>query len=137
MAGRRKAELLAARLLSPSVRSLVFRTVDGSAVGHVSGQYLDLIVPTPGGLAYKRSYSIASAPDAEHPDRFEIAVTRVEGGPTSGALHALPVGAVVELEGPTGSFVRRPPERQHPALFVATGTGLAPIRAILAEENRE
>ena len=35
------------------------------------------------------------------------------------------------------SFVRRSPERQHPALFVATGTGLAPIRAILAEEARE
>jgi ferredoxin-NADP reductase len=136
MAGRRKAELLAARLLSPSVRSLVFRTVDGSAVGHVSGQYLDLIVPTPGGLAYKRSYSIASAPDAEHPDRFEIAVTRVEGGPTSGALHALAPGAVVELEGPTGVFVRRPHEAAHPALFVATGTGLAPLRAMLTEETR-
>jgi ferredoxin-NADP reductase len=137
MARRRKAEVLEARPLSPSVRSLTFRVVDGSAVGHVAGQYVDLIVPTARGLPYKRSYSVASAPDAAHPDRFEIAVTRVEGGPTSQALHALPVGAVVELEGPTGSFVRRPPERQHPALFVATGTGLAPIRAILAEENRE
>jgi ferredoxin-NADP reductase len=136
MARRRKAELLGARLLSPSVRSLVLRVLDGSALGHAPGQYVDLIVPTPGGIAYKRSYSIASAPDAEHPDRFEIAVTRVEGGPTSGALHALAPGALVELEGPTGVFVRRPQEAAHPALFVATGTGLAPLRAMLTEETR-
>jgi ferredoxin-NADP reductase len=136
MARRRKAELLAGRLLSPSVRSLDFRTADGSAVGHVAGQYLDLIVPTPGGLPYKRSYSIASAPDTARADRFEIAVTRVEGGPTSEALHALPAGSVVEIEGPSGAFVRRPPEKEHPALFVATGTGLAPIRAMLTEETR-
>jgi ferredoxin-NADP reductase len=119
------------------VRSLTFRTLDGSALGHVAGQFVDLIVPTARGLAYKRSYSVASAPDPDHPDRFEIAVTRVEGGPTSQALHELPLGAVVELEGPTGTFVRRAPDRQHPALFVATGTGLAPIRAILSEEMRE
>jgi ferredoxin-NADP reductase len=119
------------------VRSLTFRVLDGSAVGHVAGQYVDLIVPTARGLPYKRSYSVASAPDSAHPDRFEIAVTRVEGGPTSEALHALPIGGVVELEGPSGTFVRRQPEREYPALFVATGTGLAPIRAMLAEETRE
>jgi ferredoxin-NADP reductase len=136
MARRRKAELIAARMLSPSVRSLDFRVSDGSAVGHVAGQYLDLIVPTPRGLPYKRSYSIASAPDASHPDRFEVAVTRVEGGPTSEALHALAPGSAVEIEGPSGTFVRRAGEREHPALLVATGTGLAPIRAMLTEETR-
>jgi ferredoxin-NADP reductase len=113
-----------------------FRTSDGSAVAHVAGQYVDLIVPTARGLPYKRSYSIASAPDAARPSRFEIAVTRVEGGPTSQALHAMAPGAVVELEGPTGAFVRRAADRQHPALFVAAGTGLAPLRAMLAEEVR-
>jgi CDP-4-dehydro-6-deoxyglucose reductase len=136
MTRRRKAEVLDARRLSPSVRSLTFATRDGSAVGHVAGQFVDLIVPTARGLPYKRSYSVASAPDPAHPDRFEIAVTRVEGGPTSQALHELPPGGVVELEGPSGTFVRRPSDRPHPALFVATGTGLAPIRAMLAEETR-
>jgi ferredoxin-NADP reductase len=136
MARRRKAELVQARMLSPSVRSLVLRTADGSPVGHAAGQYLDVIVPTARGLPFKRSYSIASAPDAGHADRFEIAVTRVQGGPTSEALHALEQGSVVEVEGPEGQFVRRPAERASPALFVATGTGLAPIRAMLAEEVR-
>ena len=136
MAKRRKAELVDARGLSPSVRSLLFRTADGSAIGHAAGQYVDIIVPTAGGLRYKRSYSIASAPDRAHPSLFEVAVTRVEGGPTSEALHALSLGAVVEIEGPEGSFVRRH-DGQHdaPTLFVAAGTGLAPLRAMLAEDN--
>jgi ferredoxin-NADP reductase len=107
---------------------------DGARVGHVPGQHVDLIVPTPRGLAFRRSYSVASAPDPAHPERFEVAVTRVEGGPTSTALHALAPGAVVEVEGPRGRFVRSPEDRLHPGLFVATGTGLAPIRAMLAEE---
>ena len=103
-------------------------------VGHVAGQYLDLVVPTARGLAFRRSYSVASAPDPARPDVFEVAVTRVEGGPTSEALHALAEGGVVEVEGPRGGFVRTADDRAHPALFVATGTGLAPIRAMLTEE---
>jgi ferredoxin-NADP reductase len=134
MARRRQAELIETVDLSPSVRSLSFRLRDGAPVGHVAGQHLDLIVPTPGGLAFRRAYSIASAPDAHRPEAFEIAVTRVEGGPTSSALHGLAPGAVVEVEGPKGTFVRSDDDRRHPALFVATGTGLAPIRAMLAEE---
>lgn len=121
-------------MLSPSVRSLVFHTADGSPVGHAAGQYLDLIVPTARGLPFKRSYSIASAPDPARPERFEVAVTRVEGGPTSEALHALEPGGAVEIEGPFGAFVRRSAERAHAALYVATGTGLAPLRAMLAED---
>ena len=136
MARRRKAELKAASMLSPSVRGLVFGTVDASPVGHVAGQHLDLVVPVPRSVPQRRAYSIASAPGAAKPDTFEIAVTRVAGGPTSEALHALPVGSRVEIEGPEGTFVRRHVDRSVPALFVATGTGLAPIRAMLWEETR-
>jgi ferredoxin-NADP reductase len=133
---RRQAELIDTRMLSPSVRSLVFRTRDGSAVGHLAGQYLDLFVPTAKGLPFRRPYSIASPPDPQRPDLFEIAVTRVDGGPTSDALHALPVGGVVEMDGPEGTFVRRVDDRAFPGLFVATGTGLAPLRAMLADDLR-
>lgn len=123
-------------MLSPSVRSLRLRMADGTAVGHAAGQYADLIVPTTRGLPFRRAYSIASAPDAASPDVFEIAVTRVEGGPTSEALHGLAPGEVVEVENVQGTFVRTDEERSRPALFVAAGTGLAPIRAMLTEEVR-
>jgi CDP-4-dehydro-6-deoxyglucose reductase len=134
MARRRNAELVGARPLSPSVRGLTFRTGDGAPLGHLAGQYIDLIVPTPRGLPFKRSYSIASAPDPAHPALFELAVTRIAGGPTSEALHALVPGDRVEMETPRGTFVRSAEARLAPALFVATGTGLAPIRAMLSEE---
>jgi ferredoxin-NADP reductase len=134
MAKRRKAQLIDARMLSGSVRSLTFRTSDGSAVGHLAGQYFDILVPTGRGLPFKRAYSIASPPAPGDPARFDIAVTRVEGGPTSEALHALLPGQTVEIDGPQGAFVRRATERARPALFVATGTGLAPLRAMLSED---
>ncbi len=121
-------------MLSASVRSLVLRMTDGEPISFVPGQYVDRLVPTRSGLAYKRPYSIASPPDpGTRPGRVEVAVTRVAGGSTSEALHELPLGSRIELEGPAGVFVRRDASGD-PLLFVATGTGLAPIRAMLAGE---
>jgi ferredoxin-NADP reductase len=123
-------------MLSPSVRTLLFRMADRASVGHTAGQYADLVVPTPRGIPFRRSYSIASAPDAARPDVFEVAVTRVEDGPTSEALHVLELGGMVEVEAVRGTFVRTDDDREHPALFVSTGTGLAPFRAMLTEDVR-
>jgi CDP-4-dehydro-6-deoxyglucose reductase len=131
---RRSAEIESATMLSASVRSLVLRMTDGDPISFMAGQYVDLLVPTRTGLSYKRPYSVASPPDpSARPGRIEIAVTRVAGGPTSEALHELLVGSRIEVEGPAGVFVRRDAPGD-PLLFVATGTGLAPIRSMLADE---
>jgi ferredoxin-NADP reductase len=115
------------------VRELSLRSVDGEPIGHVAGQWLDFQVPTESGVV-QRAYSIASAPDSAAPDRLQIAVTRVEGGGgASQRLHALCAGAQIEVDGPHGFFTRER-ERDEPALFVATGTGLCPLRAMLQEE---
>jgi CDP-4-dehydro-6-deoxyglucose reductase, E3 len=111
-----------------------FRMAGAVPVGHAAGQYVDLVVPTARGIPFRRSYSIASAPDPAQPDTFEVAVTRVDGGLTSEALHALPLGGAVEVGEPRGTFTRTGEDRDHPALFVAAGTGLAPIRAMLSED---
>jgi CDP-4-dehydro-6-deoxyglucose reductase len=121
-------------MLSPSVRSLVFEVMGSAAFEHEPGHYVDLFVPPPRGLVMRRSYSIASAPAPERPTRVELAVTRVEGGVTSSALHAIPPGTVLEADGPRGSFLRWPSMRDDPTLFVAAGTGLAPLRAMLQAE---
>jgi CDP-4-dehydro-6-deoxyglucose reductase len=118
-------------MLSPSVRSLVFETKRGEAFDFEPGHVMDLMVPVPRGIAMKRPYSIASARGFAGPSQLEFAVTRVENGPTSTALHALELHAVVDAEGPRGSFLRWPAERDLPTLFVATGSGLAPLRAML------
>lgn len=128
---RRTVEVVEAETLSPSVRSLTF-CVLGSDCAYTAGQWVNLYVPTPQG-PIMRAYSIASAPDRRQRDRFEIAVTYVAGGPVSTALHALAVGARMEMDGPWGFFTRED-GRGQPAVFVGTGTGLSPLRAMLQEE---
>lgn len=129
----RTVEITRTRMLSPTVRELTLRCVDGRPVGHVPGQWLDFDVPVDSGVL-RRAYSIASAPSTELPDAFEIAITRVQGGGgASERLHALPPGARLQADGPHGFFTRER-ERDEPTLFVATGTGLCPLRAMLQEE---
>ncbi len=119
-------------MLSPSVRGLTFEAT-GDAPRYAAGQSMNLHVRTAGGLVMRRPYSVASAPDGCN--RLDFAVTRVEGGPTSTALHTLSAGAIVEADGPNhGWLARRESERDAPALLIATGSGLAPFRALLQEE---
>jgi ferredoxin-NADP reductase len=128
---RRPVELIRARELSPSVRSLVFRLADGAPFAFEPGQYVDLYAKVASGFVFKRPYSIASAPGAS--PEIELAVTRVEGGPMSTALHAMAEGTRAEIDGPTGVFRVRG-AREEAALFVATGSGLAPLRSMLAAD---
>lgn len=121
------ARLVAARKLSPGVRELVFERADGAPFRYEAGQWVNLVLPLPEG-EIKRAYSIASAPTGS--PRFEIAVTRVTGGPGSEHLHRLEEGALVHAIGPHGLFTRDPADAT-PTLFVATGTGVTPLRSML------
>jgi CDP-4-dehydro-6-deoxyglucose reductase, E3 len=135
MIARRTAELLSVQQLSSTVKAFAFRCADGQPLAYMAGQWLNFDVPTGQGVL-RRAYSIASAPDPEHPERFEIAVTRVEdGGVASRALHALSPGAQLAIDGPHGFFTREQ-ERAQPALLVGTGTGVCPLRAMIADELR-
>ncbi|HEX7479863.1 MAG TPA: FAD-dependent oxidoreductase [Polyangiales bacterium] len=131
----RKVVLQQAATLSPTVRGLSLACVDGAPLGHEPGQWVNLHVPV-AGQTQKRAYSVASAPDRAHPERFDIAVTRVEGGSVSHALHALPAGAVLQIDGPHGFFTRES-TRGQPVLFVGTGTGVCPLRAMIEAELQD
>lgn len=120
-------DLVSQRDLSPSVRELVFERADGKPMEHAPGQWLNLFVPV-GDATEKRAYSIGSAPNGSA--RFELAVTRVVGGPVSEALHALEAGARLRAMGPSGMFTRAADDPA-PAIFVATGTGITPLRAMM------
>jgi NAD(P)H-flavin reductase len=128
---RHRLRLVAARMLSPSVRGLTFDPI-GDPLRYRAGQSLNLFVPTDSGLVMRRPYSVASAPYPVGNKTVDFAVTRVASGPTPTALHGLAPGATVEADGPNhGWLSRREGEEQMPALFVATGSGLAPFRALL------
>jgi ferredoxin-NADP reductase len=135
MQSHRTVELLATGVLSPTVRVLRFRMLDGAPLAFVAGQWLNFDIETPQGVI-RRAYSIATAPGLDHPECFEIAVTRVDaGGSASLALHALLPGARIQVDGPHGFFTRED-TRARPALFVGTGTGVCPLRAMIQDELR-
>lgn len=121
------ARLVEARALSPSVRQLVLERVGGAPIAFEPGQWFNVFVPAEG-EELKRSYSIASPPDGG--PRVELAVTRVPNGPVSEALHALELGQELRVAGPYGLFTRAAGDPL-PALFVGTGTGVAPLRSML------
>jgi len=107
------------------VRQFVFEAVDIEQFAFTPGQFVSL-VHTFEGREITRAYSIASAPDGK---RFELCLNRVKEGVMSPWLFEMHPGDEVTLSAPLGYFVLRNPGRD--ALFVATGTGIAPIRSIL------
>jgi CDP-4-dehydro-6-deoxyglucose reductase, E3 len=125
----RKVVVLQNQLLSPSVIGLRLACVDQEPLAFSPGQWLNLHVAA-GGALEKRAYSIASAPDAAEPAGFELAVTLVEDGKVSGALHRVKPGDTLDIDGPYGFFTRED-HLQDDALLVATGTGVAPMRSFL------
>jgi CDP-4-dehydro-6-deoxyglucose reductase len=126
-----EARLRSARTLTPSVRELTFERTDGRPMEFEPGQWVNALLPLardPVRPIVKRSYSISSPPDDSV--QFEVAVTRVQGGPGSTWLHALEPGTVLPFTGPQGFFTR-PVSNASPSLMVATGTGVTPIRSMI------
>ncbi len=126
-AGPFEARLVSSRGLSPGVRELVFERTDDEPLDFLPGQWVNLIVAHEGEQV-KRAYSIASAPNGT--SRFELAVTKVEGGKASRALHHVNIGDVLRAIGPSGLFTRRAMDPSA-ALFVGTGTGVTPLRSMI------
>jgi CDP-4-dehydro-6-deoxyglucose reductase, E3 len=125
----RQVVVLRNELLSPSVIGLQLACEDRQPLGFIPGQWVNLQV-APGDQAGKRAYSIASAPDAGAPERFELAVTLVEDGQVSRVLHRLKPGDTLYMDGPYGFFTREDHAAED-ALLVGTGTGVAPLRSML------
>lgn len=85
-----------------------------------------------------RHYSLADAPAYARANRsLELLVKDAPEGSAQPYLQALERGTLIDVEGPIGSFVyprRRP---QQDSLFVAGGTGIAPVRAMIRHALRQ
>lgn len=83
-----------------------------------------------------RYYSPANAP---RPDRtMELHVQLVPGGQVSTAIaRATAVGDTVKVAAPVGERLTLPPDSRRDMVMVAGGTGLAPLRAVIEQLDRE
>lgn len=111
--------------LSGHVVRVTLRLPPSQPFVYLPGQYIDLIGP--GGV--RRSYSVANAPAGEK--LIELHIRRVENGVMSRYwFDGAKVNDLVHLHGPLGTFFLRN-EASRDVVFLATGTGIAPIKALL------
>ncbi|MBI1791275.1 MAG: FAD-dependent oxidoreductase [Acidobacteria bacterium] len=122
-----RARLLEWRELAPETRHFVFEALDVESLAFVPGQFVSFTAPITGKLI-TRAYSLAAPPQGR---KLELCLNRVQEGRFSPYLFDLQPGAEVDMTGPYGTFVPRQPVSD--SVLVATGTGIAPFRAILPD----
>jgi benzoate/toluate 1,2-dioxygenase reductase subunit len=124
---RRKLEASVAHLEwpAPSVARLSLTLERDRHFQFRAGQYVRIKVP---GLDEWRSYSMSSTP--RDLPRIEFLIRIIPAGAMSEYLRvAARAGDRIEIEGPLGAFILHPARGLH--VFVAGGTGLAPILAMI------
>jgi CDP-4-dehydro-6-deoxyglucose reductase, E3 len=121
------ARIVSLDLVAPDIVKLVLKTPPTSPLRFVAGQYVDIIAE--GGV--RRSYSLANAPRSD--GLLEFIIKRYEGGVLSAYwFERAKPNDLLRLEGPFGTFFLRD-QRPGNILFLATGTGIAPVKALLEE----
>jgi CDP-4-dehydro-6-deoxyglucose reductase, E3 len=92
---------------------------------YLAGQYIDILLKD----GKRRSFSIANAPHLDQ--NVELHIRHVPDGQfTSFVFNEMRDRAILRFEGPLGSFFLRE-DSDKPIIFVAGGTGFAPIKAVL------
>ncbi|MBZ8140440.1 NAD(P)H-flavin reductase [Rubrivivax gelatinosus] len=111
--------------LAPDVLRVVLRLPPNGSFSFLPGQYVDVIGP--GGV--RRSYSMASAPAPDN--RIELHVREVPDGVLSRYwFQQAKENDLLRLNGPRGTFVLQDAAGLD-LVFLATGTGIAPVKAML------
>jgi ferredoxin-NADP reductase len=102
--------------------------LDGAKFTYRAGQAALLGIPS---QSERLPYSIASAPEESEQHGYLEFLLKLESGSWGTHLAGLRRGSEIEVEGPMGTFVfpRQPDEREF--LFVAGGTGIAPLRSMI------
>lgn len=113
------------QFLSGDVIEVTLRTPPGSRLEYLPGQYVDMI----GKDGLRRSYSIANAP--RNDGKITLQIRKVPNGVMSHYwFNEAQPNDLLRMEGPLGTFCLRRKQASH-LVLLATGTGIAPIKAIL------
>jgi NAD(P)H-flavin reductase len=106
-------------------------TVDlrGRALDFVAGQ---AVMVGAHGQPERRPYSIACSPErVADTQQLELLVALEENGELGASLAPAEEGMLLDVEGPMGTFTFPEPPTSEWILFVAGGTGIAPLRAMI------
>lgn len=125
------ATVVATYPLTPRVRQILLR-VDDYTFSHHPGQHVSVRHHPQGESPIYRPYSPVTGPGTE---TVVIAVKRYDEGTLSVWLHERAVGDSVTLTPPSGNLRVRDFDRD--VLFLATGTGLTPMLAMLDQYSDE
>lgn len=123
------AKVIAVRQLTHDVRQIDLQLIEPAEISFKAGQFVSFDVPDARtGRTVTRPYSIASPPSSTR--MISLLLNLVPHGPGSTYLFGLREGDQTTFAGPAGNFyLRDDPGRE--LLFVATGTGIAPLRSML------
>ncbi|MBK9325752.1 MAG: CDP-6-deoxy-delta-3,4-glucoseen reductase [Hydrogenophilales bacterium] len=111
--------------LAEDVMALWLKLPSNERLQFLPGQYIDFLLKD----GKRRSFSLANSPEEDA--LLELHIRHVPGGQfTDHVFGAMKVKDIMRISGPYGSFFLR--ESDKPAIFVAGGTGFAPIKSILA-----
>ncbi|MEW8013674.1 MAG: CDP-6-deoxy-delta-3,4-glucoseen reductase [Candidatus Sedimenticola endophacoides] len=111
--------------LAHDVMRVYLKLPENQRLQFLAGQYIDFLLPD----GRRRAFSIANAP---HDDgRIELHIRRVPGGEfTDYVFEQMKPGAIERIHAPLGGFYLREASPR-PLLFMAGGTGFAPLKGII------
>jgi CDP-4-dehydro-6-deoxyglucose reductase len=114
--------------VTDSILKVNLRLPPGQNLDFIEGQYVDIFKGS-----VKRSYSIASSTSNQN---LEFFIKNYEGGTMSNYwFNELAINDLLRIEGAKGTFFLRDNIDKESLIFVATGTGIAPIKSIVESES--
>ncbi len=117
--------------LADDVMLLNLKLPETERMQFLAGQYIDIILED----GRRRSFSIANPP---HDDAFlELHVRLIDEGEFTGhVFNEMQEKDILRIEGPYGQFFLRE-DSARPKIFVAGGTGFAPVKSIIEHAIQE
>jgi len=111
--------------LADDVMALYLKLPANERLQFLSGQYIDILMKE----GKPRSFSLANAP---HDDEFlQLHIRNISGGTfTRHVFTEMKERDILRIKGPMGTFFLRE-DSDKPIVFVASGTGFAPVKSII------
>jgi NAD(P)H-flavin reductase/ferredoxin len=121
-----EAEVVENKRVTHDIHTIKLKLTDPEQIEYASGQFFEFDIP---GMDETRAYSLANQYDGGN--TLEFHVKRIPDGKGSNYMCDLQTGDVVTGSGPYGKMQLR--DRNKDLIFVAGGSGMAPIKSLLEQ----